>query len=389
MSLIRHRPERGTKPPGAIAGPPPAAESCPSLRVSFEYRPGQGEDAEPLLVLASPGTGLCGVFDGLGSAGAEMITTSAGPRSSAWAAARAAREAVRLRTDLLSVRSPGWPASIDESGPYVEQPPAAPRSDLAAELLAVIQWKLTETAAEIGAGNPRVKGRLSLPTTMAAAWFDLGAGEAAAAWAGNSRVYLLLPDAGLQQVTTDDLETGDDALAALAQGSPISNCVSAGRDFTIHERRISLDPPAVMFAASDGCFGYVATPLHFELMLLSSMHAALSWTDWQERLQAAIEGVAGDDATLAGFALGWQDFGECRDAYAPRFRRCSDQARNYDVAATEVARLRQRLESAQAGLVTARQQLWDEYRTGYENLLSTPVRDLSGADGRPPAAAGG
>ena len=44
MSLIRHRPERGTKPPGAIAGPPPAAESCPSLRVSFEYRPGQGED---------------------------------------------------------------------------------------------------------------------------------------------------------------------------------------------------------------------------------------------------------------------------------------------------------------------------------------------------------
>ena len=183
MSLIRHRPERGTKPPGAIAGPPPAAESCPSLRVSFEYRPGQGEDA---------GTGLCGVFDGLGSAGAEMITTSAGPRSSAWAAARAARAAVRLRTDLLSVRPPGWP-----------------------------------------------------------------------------------------------------------------------------------------------------------------------------------------------------DFGECRDAYAPRFRRCADQARNYDLAATEVARLRQRLESAQAGLVTTRQQLWDEYRTGYESLLSTPVRDLSGADGGPPATAGG
>jgi hypothetical protein len=383
MSLIRHRPEREAKPREAIAGPPPAAESCPSLRVSFAYRPAQGEDAEPLLVLASPGTGLCGVFDGLGSAGAEMITTSAGPRSSGWAAARAAREAVRSRTDLLSVRSPGWQASIDESGSYVEQPPSAPRSDLAAEFLAVIQRKLAETAAEIGAGNPRAKGRLSLPTTMAAAWFDLEAGQAAAAWAGNSRVYLLMPDSGLQQVTTDDLETGTDALAALTQGSPISNCISAGTNFTIHERRISFDPPAVMFAASDGCFGYVATPLHFELMLLSSMHAALSWPDWQERLQAAIEGVAGDDATLAGFALGWRDFGECRDAYAPRLRRCADQARNYDATATEVSRLRQRLESAQADLVTARQQLWDGYRAGYENLLSTRVRDLSGADGGP------
>jgi serine/threonine protein phosphatase PrpC len=368
----------------AVAEHPSAAEPCPSLRVNFEHRPGLGEDAEPLLVLASPTTGLCAVFDGLGSAGAEMFTTPAGPRSGAWVAAQAAREAVRSRTDLLSVRSRGWNVGLGESNPYVEQPPPAPRPDLSTEILAAIARKLPDKA-ENGAGSSRVKSRLikALPTTMAAAWFDLDAGEVTTAWAGDSRVYILMPTAGLRQVTTDDLETGADALENLTQDSPMSNCISAGAGFTIHERHLNFDPPAILLAASDGCFGYVPTPLHFELMLLSTMSGALSWQDWQERLQAAIGRAAGDDATLAGFALGWRDFSECRDAYAPRLRRCADQARNYDALATEVSRLQPRLESARAGLATARQQLWDEYRTSYESLLSTRVRHLSAGDGAP------
>jgi serine/threonine protein phosphatase PrpC len=386
MRSIRRQQDRNTKPSETVVEHSPAEEPSPSLRVNFEHRPGLSENADPLLVLASPTTGLCGVFDGLGSAGAEMVTTLAGPRSGAWVAARAAREAVHSCTDLLSVRSPAWHAGFDESNAYVEQPPSAPRPDLTTELRAAIQRKLAERAAESRVVNSGVKNPVmkSLPTTMAAAWFDLDAGEVTAAWAGDSRVYMLMPMSGLQQVTTDDLETNADALECLTHDSPMSNYISAGTDFTIHEKRINFDPPAILFAASDGCFGYVATPLHFELMLLSTMNGALSWQDWQERLQAAIERVAGDDASLAGFAVGWRDFSECREAYAPRRLQCADQARNYDALATEVSRLQQSLGSAKADLATARQRLWDEYRTSYESLLSTPVRDVSRGDGGRP-----
>jgi hypothetical protein len=379
MRALRRQQDRKTKPPELVVEHSPAAEPSPSLRVNFEHRPGLSQAAEPLLVLASPTIGLCGVFDSAGGAGAETVTAPAGTRGGTWAAARAAREAVHSRTDLLSVGSRAWHAGFDESRAYVEQPPSAPRPDLTTELLGAIQRKLAEKTAEGRARNSGDKSPLmkTRPATMAAAWFDLDAGEVTAAWAGDSRVYMLMPVSGLQQVTTDDLETGADALEDLTQDSPMSNCISADTDFTIHERRINFDLPAVLFAASDGCFGYVATPLHFELMLLSTMNGALSWQDWQERLQAAIERVAGDDASLAGFALGWRDFSECREAYAPRRLQCADQARNYDALATGVSRLQQSLESATADLATARQQLWDEYRTSYESLLSTRVRDVS------------
>src|ERR1700684_3102135 len=130
MRTIRREPDHPMKPAEAVAEHPPAEMPSPSIRVNFEFRPGFGEDAEPLLVLASAATGLCGVFDGLGSAGTALVTGPAGTHSGARMAARAAREAVHSRTDLLSVRSRGWQPGPSEATAYVEQPPSVPRPDL-------------------------------------------------------------------------------------------------------------------------------------------------------------------------------------------------------------------------------------------------------------------
>ena len=89
-------------------------------------------------------------------------------------------------------------------------PKFRPPFDFAYELKHALQDDLTRYAAEIQAGGSgRLKSKLikTLPTTMAICACDLSSREYTAIWAGDSRVYCLQPDVGLQQVTTDDLKT--------------------------------------------------------------------------------------------------------------------------------------------------------------------------------------
>jgi hypothetical protein len=320
---------------------------------------GLSEDAPPIWTFKRPADGLIGVFDGVGGADGETIRFSDGSEhTSAWLASRHVRDCViHVHQELIQ--------QVMTSRAAASQTTAMPGFydcvDFTAELKRAIERKLGTFAAKVRAsGAGRLRSRLikMLPTTMAICSYDLSKREFGAVWAGDSRVYSIRPDDGLQQVTTDDL-----------------NCVSAG-DFVLHERRLALRSFTILIAASDGCFGYARTPLHFEYLLLQTMQESADWADWRMRLESRIAQVTDDDSTLAAVAIGWPDFASCRANYSARADWCWQRIRALDDRHDRVQRLERDLLTARGDLTSNTATLWREYRTTYESLALAPTRDV-------------
>ena len=364
--------------------------------LDHQHKPeGAGEDAPPIAISDHPTRGLIGVFDGLGGAGGETVELDDGPaRTNAWMASRRASDIMLEVYKQLIGRmhtAQSAPNSGDLSGQNVELSENRPPFDFTEELKRALHEDLTRYAAEIGAGGSgRLKSKLikTLPTTMAICMFDLSSREYTAIWAGDSRVYCLNPnrDVGLQQVTTDHLKTNPDAMQNLTRDAIMSNCVSASADFVLEERQLTMPSPCVLIAATDGCFGYVHTPLQFEYMLLSSMQEAQSFPEWGERLKAAIIQVTGDDATLAAFAIGWPDFATCRKHFEDRFQWCAKRVNALDAKRDLAGRLEKDLGQAREELATLLQEQWEEYRRVYEFPTHAPSRVVPKPQGGDPSA---
>lgn len=336
---------------------------------------GTGEDAPPIATFRESPHGLIGVFDGLGGAGGETIKFPDGSEhTGAWVASRRAHDIVLEVYDELIIQTPAPPpAAAGRSGDLYDRktglPQIRPQFDFTAELKRALQKGLIKYAAELHAGGSGLlKSRLikTLPTTMAICAYDLSSHEYMAIWAGDSRVYCLNPDVGLQQVTTDDLKTNADAMQNLTQDAIMSNCVSASADFVLQERRFPLPSACVLIAATDGCFGYVQTPLHFEYMLLSTMREARSFPEWEEHLKGAIIRVTQDDSTLAAVAVGWPDFAALQERFADRFQWCAKHVDALDARRGTVDRLEAELGQAREELTTLTRDTWEEYRRNYE-----------------------
>ena len=135
-------------------------------------------------------------------------------------------------------------------------------------------------------------------------------------WAGDSRVYLWNSE-GLFQLSVDDLSVPD-AMENLYDDGVMTNLVSKSKDFTIHHGRIALEKPGIVFAATDGCFGYVSSPMEFEYMLADTLMASQSICEWEQRLGERIGAVAGDDYTLSGVVLDFGSFPQIRNAFEAR-----------------------------------------------------------------------
>jgi serine/threonine protein phosphatase PrpC len=340
---------------------PPVASTMPS--VSFKFCTakvaGEGEDADPILRVG-PDLGLLGVFDGMGGAGGRVYDTPDGRHTGAYIASRFARNVVeRLMLELIK---PEW---------HLDGPAAA------AELQRVLASSLAARLAELNAPETTLRSKLvkALPTTMTLAVLqrtDLAASRYACHlfWAGDSRAYVVDPEAGLMQLTTDDLRSGADAMRNLTDDSVMSNCISADTEFHVNHRHVELRAPFLLLCATDGCFAYVRSPMHFEHLLLSTLQDARDAESWRRALEGAVTAVTGDDAALALLGSG-ADLGGFKRLFKDRTaelrRRFIDPLDELD---GKVQRAEQELAGLRARGAELGAELWAAYKPAYERYLA-------------------
>ena len=290
---------------------------------------GCGEDA--CLAARDRDRVFIGAFDGCGGSGAKVYPAFGG-HTGAWAASRAAALAARgWFMDGAADDSAGGPADGGLAG-CIERALKAcrdPESD-----------------------GPQLLGSLSreFPTTVAAFAVSAKGDEADFYWCGDSRCYALDAD-GLHQITADDAAIRD-AMRNLREDAPMTNVACASRPFRLHHARLAVKKPAVLFAATDGCFGYLPSPMAFERLLLETLHGAAGMKSWRKALDARIRAVSGDDYTLVAWLHRFDSYKAMRRALSGRLAQLN---RDFPPdAASEEALFAQ----------------WERYRPGYERMLT-------------------
>ena len=345
--------------PRAWPGPASLAALGPTISFAFNLGkiPDQGEDSDPIL-RDGPDLGLLGVFDGMGGAGGTVYETPEGRRTGAYLASRIARDVVEQR--MLDLLEPDWHLNGK----------AAARN-----LQHSVQQALKQRLQELNPAPSGLRSRLirALPTTMAVVALQrtqpggpTWAGHVF--WAGDSRAYVF-ESRGASQLSTDDLRDPGDALANLRRDSVVSNALSADTEFHINYRRVELRSPFLVVCATDGCFGYVRTPMHFEYLVLSHLLEARNTEAWSSALQAEIAAVTGDDAAMSTLGVG-ADLKEFQKLFAPRVGElASDFIEPLDELSDAVTRAEQELRALQSRQLDEMTEKWNRYKSDYERYL--------------------
>lgn len=192
-----------------------------------------------------------------------------------------------------------------------------------------------------------------LPTTLASCvWREEDDHvDVVCLWAGDSRCYSMSPSEGLRLLTEDDSATAGDAMADLLADSPMSNFVSLSHSFHINWRTFRIAKPCMLFAASDGCFAYLSSPMEMELLIVPEDGTESP----SEHMTRLLEPRAFDDRTLAGRAFGF-DESDAHEVFADRRRHMASVLRpafeavdEWNAARSERSRIR-RLEPTDENL---------------------------------------
>jgi serine/threonine protein phosphatase PrpC len=345
--------------PRAWLGAPSSAALGPTISFAFNLGkiPDQGEDSDPIL-RDGPDLGLLGVFDGMGGAGGTVYETPGGRRTGAYLGSRIARDVVEQR--MLDLLEPDWHLNGTAT---------------ARNLQYSVQQALKQRLQELNPAPSSLRSRLirALPTTMALVALQrtqpggpTWAGHVF--WAGDSRAYVF-ESWGASQLSTDDLRDPGDALDNLRRDSVVSNALSADTEFHINYRRVELHSPFLVVCATDGCFGYLRTPMHFEYLVLSHLLEARSTEAWSSALQAEIAAVTGDDAAMSVLGVG-ADLKEFQKLYAPRVAElASDFIGPLDELNDAVIRAEQELRALQSRQLDEMTERWNRYKSEYERYL--------------------
>lgn len=268
--------------------------------ITHAKNPGYSEDADPFFSPSSYGSCVLAVFDGLGGAGARRIDGFDGSRTGAYYASRVVRQAIEDFTVVNPANFTDWGAGLRL---YVAQ-------------------GLKNFATQYPIPDSQIKGSLirNLPTTLALCrlWRQPDCNLCEVFWAGDSRSYMLSAEHGLIQLSRDDIKGNIDPLQNLRSDAPLCNFINADIPYEIHTRLFRYKPEDLILCATDGCFGFYRSPMHFEAELLDCLTKSRSATEFNDRLGSTISKVTGDDATLVWFAEGFNRFEELASHFRKR-----------------------------------------------------------------------
>lgn len=266
------------------------------IEVFKEKIDGKGEDS--FFYSAVSEKAVFGVYDGCGGSGARRYERLQS-RTGAYMASRVVSGATKDWFDSST--------SIANSIPNIET-----LADKMQEYLAICKRE-GETASSI-------KGKMSkaFPTTAAVIVCAPANGKinATCIWAGDSRCYML-DSSGLMQLTDDDIN-GLDAMENLTADGGLTNVISASSKIRLHSKQIEIKKPCLLFAATDGCFGYLTTPMEFEFLLVDTLLHSKSISEWENNLQSFLQDVAGDDFSLCGCSLGYGTLDNLQNQFKQR-----------------------------------------------------------------------
>ncbi len=193
----------------------------------------------------------------------------------------------------------------------------------------------------------------SFPTTAACALVSEAPGggiRITALNAGDSRVYYLTPAEGLVQVTRDDSRGDPDPLEALRSNPPLSTMLNADKAFAFTPTQLDVSSPCAVLAATDGVFGFVRSPMDFELLLLNALMNAESVAAFEQAFQEDVRKITGDDSTCVMSFYGWNSFDAIRKSLRPRLEAVKAMAAALDAAPDP------------AGREAEMRRLWEDYR---------------------------
>lgn len=308
--------------------------------VTGEMVEGGGEDC--FYSAQKEHSAIAAVFDGCGGLGSRIYQNYS-RRTGAYMASRAASGALR-----------DW-YQEDEKYPGAADGDAAGTAKRISAYLSAALDVVTGRAGE----TSRIFGTMvrDFPTTAAAAYArDTERGtELQYFWAGDSRVYLMNRD-GLAQLTKDDVDNKN-AMTNLRSDGALTNVVAADQKYVLHTGktlRFSENEPYMVFAATDGCFGYLPTPMDFEDMILTCLLRAKTPDQFRQKMDTCIGEIAGDDYTLAFMCFGYGDFRTLQDLMRDRKKILQHDYMDW---------------MEQDPSLEMQEHMWEEYRGGYERFL--------------------
>ena len=189
-------------------------------------------------------------------------------------------------------------------------------------------------------------------------------------WAGDSRNYILTQD-GLFQLSVDDLENRADPYENLTSDSPLSNQISADKDFVInHVSYKPKDAKFMIFCATDGCFGYYPTPMHFEYAFLKTLSESNSVEEWNGALLKEFGSIAADDISMAGLIYGYDNLDSLKDTIQPRYNELKKVIEAYDNKINKIEEAKSKVSIAESELISFKQEAWNDYKQSYMSIIN-------------------